>query len=252
MNKPIPENIAMTLDYMLLRTLMITLEFLSVGLALFLVYLFFKVYHSQRSIYLLGMPFGFFFLLISSLFLGIHIIYTTFQPVTAFSSSLMWIRVVTQPLGFSLIALSYITAGKYQNTNRNSYMIILAGTTASILSAFGILSLLSPVDLELVYSYNNFFAIISITLLSYIIIFLLRKIQLAKTGYRALINAPLAFIFLWIGQFSFLAWSLIEGGTVAQVGSQIARVVGLALFVQIFYAISKESKTNVCEEKEQN
>lgn len=252
MNRPIPEEIATTLDFMLLRALMMTLEFLSVGLALLLVYLFFKVCHTQRSIYLLGIPFGFFFLLISCFFLGIHIIYTTFQQVTAFSSSLMWVRVVTQTIGFSFIALSYITAGRYQNTTKKSYMIILTGTTALILAAFGVLFLFSPFDLELVYSYNNFFAIANLVLLSYIILFLLRKIQLAKTGNRGMINAPLAFVFLWIGQFSFLAWTLIESGTVAQVGSQIARVLGLALFVQIYYAVSRESATNASEETQQS
>jgi hypothetical protein len=231
---------------------MMTFEFLSVGLALILVYLFFGVCKTQHKMHLLGMPFGFFFLLISSFFLGIHIIYTTFYPVTPLSSSLMWIRVITQTIGFSLIALSYITAGRYQNTTKNSYMIILAGTTALILGAFMLLFVFSPFDLELVYSYNNFFAITNLALLSYVIFFLLRKLQLTKTGYRGLINAPLAFVFLWIGQFSFLAWTLIGGGTFAQLGSQIARVVGLLLFVQIYYAVSRGLKADACGETEQN
>ena len=78
---------------MSLRPLIISLEFLCVALALILVYLFFKIYQTKCSKVLLGMPFGFLFLLISYLFLGLHMINLTFYNISSFSSILMWVRV---------------------------------------------------------------------------------------------------------------------------------------------------------------
>ena len=114
-----------TLDSLLVRVFMLTLEFLCVGLAFILAYLFLKLYNTRRSIFLLGLPFGFFFLLVSYFFLGVHMLNSTFYNLPFFSSSLMWVRVVTQTVGFTLMALSYVVAGRFQGTSRRSYLIIL-------------------------------------------------------------------------------------------------------------------------------
>ncbi len=153
----------------------------------------------------------------------------------------MWFRVVTQTIGFVLIAFSYLFAGSYQNTTKRSYLIILSGTVALIFGAFVILILANPSGLESVYSNNEIFATINLVLLSYIILFLVRKLQLIKLKVTDLIIAPVAFLALWLGQFSFLVFSFAGGGNIALVGSQIARVVGLALFIQICYQASKET-----------
>ena len=227
---------------------MITLESVSIGLLFALVCLFLKVYSTRRSIFLLGMPFGFFFLLLSSFFLDVHLIDLIFQNVSPFSSTVMWLRVVTQTIGFVLIAFSYLSAGKYQNTPKRSYLIILAGTTTLIFGAFMILFLTNPSGLESVYSRNEIFATINLGLLSYILLFLARKLQLIKLKAADLIFAPFAFLALWLGQFSFLVFAFAGGGNIALVGSQIARVVGLALFIQIFYQASKETANNAPEQ----
>jgi hypothetical protein len=231
---------------------MIGLESVSIGLSFALVCLFFKVYNTRRSIFLLGMPFGFFFLLLSSFFLDVHLIDLTLQTVSPFSSSVMWFRVVTQTLGFVLIAFSYFSAGKYQNTTKHSYLIILSGTAGLIFGAFMILLLVNPLGLESVYSNNEIFAAINLVLLSYILLFLVRKLQLIKLKVTDLIIAPVAFFALWLGQFSFLVFALAGGGNVALVGSQIARVLGFALFIQKCYQASKETSNNAPEQTKQS
>jgi hypothetical protein len=157
----------------------------------------------------------------------------------------MWMRVITQSVGFVMITFSYIFASRYQETTKRSYLYILLGMTSLIASAFAVLLLLviSPAELASVYSYNDGFAIFNLSLLSFIVLFLIRKLQLAKNKVD-MISAPVAFFFLWIGQFSFLVWSFAEGGDLALLMTQVARVIGFVIFVQIYYMASKELATN--------
>jgi hypothetical protein len=198
------------------------------------------------------MPFGFFFLLLSSFFLDVHLIALISQNVSPFSSSIMWVRVVTQTIGFVLVAFSYLFAGRFQNTTKRSYLVILSGMIALIFGAFIILFLANPSGLVSVYSINEIFAMINLALLSYILLFLVRKLQLIKLKVSDLIIAPIAFLALWLGQFSFLVFSFAGGGNLALVGSQIARVVGLALFIQIYYQASKETSNYAPEQTKQS
>ncbi len=237
----------MAIDPLFLRVLMITFECICIGLSLTLVYLFFRIYNTRRSIFLLGLPFGFFFLMVSSIFLTVHLIDLTSSStanISIFSSSIMWLRVVTQTVGFILIALSYLSAGRYQNTTKRSYMIILSGTGALIFTFFMLLMLVNPTGLESVYSDNDIFAVINVVLLSYIIFFLIRKMQVQKIKISDFILAPVAFVIFWLGQFSFLLFSFAQGGDAALVGSQVARLVSLALFIKIYYDASKETSTD--------
>jgi hypothetical protein len=205
------------------------------------------MYKTKHSTFLLGLPIGFAFLLSSYVFLGLHMINLTFYSISAFSSILMWLRVITQSIGFTLIVLSYYVAGRNQGTSKSSYLIILLGTTFLILGVFGLLFLLfSPSNLLSVYTSTGLFTTFNLALLSYIILFLCRKIQLAKGRSKDLLSAPLAFVFLWVGQFSFLVWSIAISNTVILIGSQVARIVSFVLFVLIYYAASKESSTDAC------
>ena len=231
---------------MLPRLLLLSVEFICIALALTLVYLFFKVYKAKRSVILLGLPLGFLFLTISYSFLAVHMIILTFQSVNPISSSLMWMRVIAQSVGFVMITFSYIFASRYQETTKRSYLYILLGMTILIASAFVVLLLLviSPSELASVYSYNDIFAVFNLSLLSFIVLFLTRKLQLAKNKVADLISAPVAFFFLWIGQFSFLIWSFAGGGDLALLMTQLARVIGFVIFVQIYYMASKELAIN--------
>jgi hypothetical protein len=204
-------------------------------LALALVYLFFKIYRLQRSIFLLGLPIGFLFLAMSYIFLFIHFAY---PRVEVLSSSLMWLRVVTQTWGFTLIASSYFLSGRAQKTTKFSFLTISAWSLVSVICIFGLLLVTNPIGLSSVYSANELFTVANLALLTYIIFFLIRRLELTDGNISGLISAPVAFAFLWLGQFSFLIWNF-DGGIAALVGSQIAPVIGLVLFIRIYYLASK-------------
>ncbi len=217
----------------------IVLGIISIIIALPLVYLFFKVYRTQRSIFLLGLPFGFLLLSFSYLFLGIHLAYPNIQ---VFSVSLMWLRVITQTSGFGLIAFSYFFSNKTQKSTKYSLLTISLALIAAISLLFGSLVIINPPGLSSIYSFNQIFTFVNLGLLSYIILFLIRKLELSSGNgnISGLISAPLAFAALWLGQFSFLIWD-IDGSEAALFGSQIARIASLVMFIRIYYLASKEA-----------
>lgn len=205
------------------------------------------MYKQRRMTFLLGIPFGFLFLLISHFFLGIHMINLTFYDISAFSSTIMWVRVVTQTIGFSLITLSYIIAAWHQGTSKRSYLIILISTILLVLGVFEFLLLFAnPLDLAAIYGSNRIFAIVNLVLLSMITVFLFRKIKFKNGKTPILLSAPLGFFCFWLGQFLFLVYSLVIHDSAVLIGSQIVRIVGFALFVQIYYSARKEALLDAC------
>lgn len=205
------------------------------------------MYKQKHLTFLLGIPFGFLFLSVSHFFLGIHMANLTFYDISAFSSTIMWVRVVTQTIGFSLIALSYFVASWYQGTSKRSYLIILLGTVLLVLGVFGFLILFAnPLDLAAIYGSNRIFAIVNLVLLSMVTVFLFRKIKFKNSKTPILLSAPLGFFCFWLGQFVFLVYSLVIHDTTVLIGSQIVRIVGFALFVQIYYSARKEALLNAC------
>lgn len=233
---------------MTLRIVIILLELLCISLAILLVYMFVKMYNTKGSTFLLGLPVGFACLLTSYILLELHMINLTFNGISDFSSILMWVRAIAQLIGFTSIAMSYFVAGRYQGTSKRGYSIISLGTAFLILVVFLFLFMFfEPLKLESVYSSISIFTVVNLALISYIILFLYRKIQLAKNRFKDLLNTPLAFFFLWLGQFSFLFWSVANHSVIFLIGSQVTRIVGLALFVQIYYSARKESSTDASE-----
>jgi hypothetical protein len=231
------------------RAIMLVLEFTCIALALTLVCLFFKVCNTKRSIFLLGLPFGFFFLMLSYIFLGMHLIDITFQGgISALSSSIMWLRVVTQTIGIVLITSSYLFVSRYQHISKSSYLITLVGSTALAFVAFAALYFFQPYGLYAVYADSRIFSLLNIILLSFIICLLARRLQSKSKAGSGLISAPVAFIFLWLGQIFFLIYAYANGGNIALIVSQITRLISLVLFIRIYYIASKEVSTYAGEQ----
>lgn len=223
---------------LLFNEIHITLGAISVVLASVLFYLFLKVYRTQRSLYLLAVPTGFLFLTISYFFLFLHLLY---PYVLTLSPSLMWVRVVTQTWGFTLIALSYFLSNKMQKTTRHTILDISGWSIAAVICIFGFLMLLSPTGLYGIYFDNILFTVANLFLLSYILFFITRKFEHTSGSVSGLASAPLAFALLWLGQFCFLVWDLDGGGEASLISSQVARVLSLVLFIRIYYLASEES-----------
>lgn len=173
----------------------------------------------------------------------------SFYNISTYSSILMWVRVITQFLGFSLISFSYFIVGKYQGTNLRNNLISLLGTMLLLLSAFGILFLFfNPLELVTVYSSTSIFTVFNLALLSYITIFLFRKIKFTNGIRKSTPTALLAFFCLWIGQLTFLIYSVAVNDTAILIGSQVARIVGFAFLIQIYYSAKKEALAYSCDQ----
>jgi hypothetical protein len=207
---------------------------ISVILALTLVYLFSKSYRLQRSVFLLGLPLGFFFLAISYVFLALSI---ANRGVMA-ADSFMWLRLVTQTFGFVFISATYYFSSKPQKTTRFAFLAILTATTTIILILFALLFIAPPIGLPSVSVINDFFGVANLVFVGYIIAFLIRKLELAGAGVSGLVSAPLAFTILWIAQLTILIWS-IDGSLASLITANIARIVALTLFLRIYYLTSK-------------
>jgi len=162
----------------------------------------------------------------------------------------MWLRVLTQTTGFLLITLSYILSGKIQRTTRYNLLTISLVIIIGTIFIFGLLNTTNPPGLSIIYSINDLFTMVNLALLSYIIVFLARRFSLAKPKISLLVSAPLAFAVFWLGQFSYLNWEYTRID-IALVGSQIARVISLILFIRIYYLASKEASINNIEQTKQ-
>ena len=156
---------------------MIVLEFTCIALALALVYLSFKVCNTKRSIYLLGLPFGFFFLMISYIFLGLHLVDLTTYPFRRYKAFQLT-HVVKSSYPDNRNRLNHIPLPIRQSIpahSKNSYLLILAGSTILILTTFGALYYFNPSNITSVYHDTHLFSLLNIILLSFIICLLLGK-----------------------------------------------------------------------------
>ncbi|HSV49729.1 MAG TPA: hypothetical protein VLH35_05385 [Candidatus Acidoferrales bacterium] len=212
----------------------------TIPVAIALVCLFFFVYRYQRSVSLLGLPVGFLFLAISFTFLGFHLVY----PYSgSLSTSLMWLRVATQTWGFTLIAISYFFKNRTQMKTKYGLISFSLLSIAVVGAIFASLLVINPAGLSSVYADNSLFAVVNLGILTFIIALLLRKIKLAKGKVSDLLAAPAAFGLLWLGQLMFLLWDNYNGGYFCLLGTEVARLFSLVIFVFIYYSASKEVST---------
>ncbi|MDD3792981.1 MAG: hypothetical protein PHY74_07605 [Candidatus Bathyarchaeota archaeon] len=218
----------------------------SLLLVLVLVFLFFRVYRYHRSLFILCLPLGFLFLALSYMFLFAHFFYPN---VPGLSASLMWLRVVTQTLGFTLIASSYLLSGENKGGTKFSLFTLSVWSIFSVICFFGLLFVINPVGALSIYSVNGIFTVANLALLTYILYFLITKLELKQGSVYGLVSAPVAFAFLWLGQFSFLIWKF-DGGTASLFGSEITRVISLVLFIRIYYLASRRCSRPVDSNQE--
>lgn len=223
---------------LVLNEVHIPLGAISVVLAIILCILFVKVYRTQRSLYLLAVPTGFLFLAISYFFLFFHLMY---PYVLTLSPSLMWVRVVTQTWGFTLIAFSYFLTNKMQKTTKHTILGLTGWSIIAVVCIFGFLMIVNPAGSPAVYSANLIFTVANLFLLSFILVSITRKLELTSGSVSGLVSAPLAFGLLWLGQFCFLIWDIDGGGEASLIASQVARVISLVLFIRIYYLASRST-----------
>jgi|WetSurMetagenome_2_1015567.scaffolds.fasta_scaffold27301_3 hypothetical protein len=213
----------------------IILAVLSSILAVALSYLFFKTYRLQHSAFLLGLPVGFLFLAISSIFTCLFLVYGSL----AISSTFFWIRLLTRTIGFAFIVFSYAFSNSTIGMTRNAFVGILLASIASVLLVL-VAIFLTPPNLELpsVYVVDEYFRITNMFFLGYIIYFLIHKLETATGEVSKLVSAPIAFAILWISQFSTFIWG-VDGSLTAFVAGQAMQVIAYAMFLRIYLLTSK-------------
>ena len=216
----------------MITDVLIISEVVSAVLALVLVYLFLKGYRLRRSVFLLGLPFGFSFLAASYIFLGLSLQYGSNQGV---SDAFLWLRLFTQSFGFAFIAFSYLFSSRAQRTAKYFFAAISLASFGSVLLLFGILVIAPPFfQLPSVGFVDEVFRIANLLFLGYIVYFLIRRLESFPTSVSELISAPIAFLILWIAQFCSLIWG-VDGSLTAFVAAHIARIISLVHFIRIYY-----------------
>ncbi|MCP8304863.1 MAG: hypothetical protein H3Z50_05280 [archaeon] len=207
-------------------------EFVSTMLALILVYFFFKAYRLTRSIYLLGLPVGFTFLASSYIFLGISLMY---ESDVAVSEPFLWLRLITQSLGFAFVAFTYYFSSKTERATKYFLSLVSLASAISILLFFGA-SFVAPPFLELpsVNVVDEFFRIGNLVFLGYVIYHLVKYLEMSHEAISGLIWAPSAFSLLWLAQYSLFIWG-IDGSQIAFVFAHVARLASLILLIRIYY-----------------
>jgi len=212
--------------------ILVVSEFVSVALALILVYFFLKAHRLMRFVHLLGLPIGFSFLASSYFFLGLSLLY---KSNVAISDSLLWFRLITQGFGFAFIAFSYFFSSKTERTTRYFLGLITFASVISILLVFVALIVAPPfLETPSVNVLDEYFRIANLLFLGYVIYHLIRHSKPSNGTISGFVWALSAFSLLWLAQYSLLIWG-IDGSQTAFILAHVARLVSLTLLILVYY-----------------
>jgi hypothetical protein len=225
---------------------------------------FFRSYRFSGFGYLLGLPVGFVFLALSFLFQYLNLIFSNDQSLYPI---FFWIQLASQSEALALIAISYHFKSKsFDNYSIHDINFVPAPkinsdrtfnkTKKLVSSSVPLIMIAIPFVVpvyELVsepgFTYYGladlslFLRFFNMTVLCYI--FINSVISLVKAASIKFLYIPGAFALLWLEQYS-LAITYFENNTIAYLGSTIARLAGLTLFVYIVYTItSRGSRRNM-------
>ena len=237
-------------------SLLITIA--SVALCSVIAFYFFRSYKFSGFRYLLGFPMGFAILGTSFVFEHLSLIYyTSYLLYHLF----FWMQLSLQSEALALIALSYMLKNRvgrgkddYATTDedlskvlihhsvstkaRDLMISILPMIVISIpfmvtISTFFVQPFLNDVELADLSFYTKIFDMI---ILGYV--FKSTVVSLVKGANIKLLYVPAAFALLWLGQYSLMI-NYFDNDSIPFIGSIVARLAGLALFVYaIHYAMS--------------
>lgn len=211
-------------------------EFVSAGLALILIYLFSRAYRLTRYVHLLGLPIGFSFLAFSYVFLGMSLLY---ESDVAVSGQFQWLGLVTQTFGFAFIAFAYYFSSKGARSTRYFLGIISFVSVISVILVLAALTVAPPfLELPSPSVVDECVRVVNIFFLGYVIYHVIKSWESSQAPASRLIWTPMAFSFLWLGQYSLLICG-IDGGQTAFILAHVFRLASLVLFLRI-YCLSGE------------
>ena len=229
---------------------------------------FYRSYRFSGFGYLLGLPTGFAILAASFVFEHLNVVYSYSHSNESLENLFFWIQLALQSEGFAFIALSYMLKNRVSSTTtanrllpttskilfsphnwihssikiRGIIVIVLPMILISIplmvtISALFVQPILNETELKDMSLYTTLF---DIMVLGYIFVKCLKP--LVKAANIKLLYIPAAFALLWLEQYS-LIMNYFDNNQFAFIGSIIARLAGLGLFVcAIHYAVSNRTR----------
>ena len=237
-------------------SLLITIA--SVSLCCIIAFYFFRSYKFSGFRYLLGLPMG--FAILGTSFVCEHlslIYYSNYLLYHLF----FWMQLSLQSEALALIALSYMLKNRVGSNGRDNAtadldlskvlihdsmstkardllisilpMIVISIPFMVTISTLFVQPFLNNVELADLSFYTKIFDMI---ILGYV--FKSTIVSLVKGANIKLLYVPAAFGLLWLGQYSLMI-SYFDNDSIPFIGSIVARLAGLALFVYaIHYAMS--------------
>ncbi len=237
-------------------SLLITIA--SVSLCCIIAFYFFRSYKFSGFRYLLGLPMGFAILGTSFVCEHLSLIY---YPNYLLYHLFFWMQLSLQSEALALIALSYMLKNRvgwgkddYATTDQDLSkvlihysiptkvrdllisilpMIVISIPFMVTISALFVQPFLNDVELADLSFYTKIFDMI---ILGYV--FKSTIVSLVRGANIKLLYVPAAFALLWLGQYSLMI-NYFDNDSIPFIGSIVARLTGLALFVYaIHYAMS--------------
>jgi len=219
---------------------------------------FYRTYRFSGYRYLLGLPTGFVILAISFVFGHLSVAYLYSHVDQSLENILLWIQLALRSEGFAFIALSYMLKNRIGSSTINgllpatsrilfspqSYsnaikikemivailpMILISIPLMITISALVVQPILNDTEVKDMSIYTTIF---NIMVLGYIFIKSLKA--LVRSANIKLLYIPAAFALLWLEQYSLII-NYFDNNQFAFMGSIIARLVGLGLFVLAIY-----------------
>ncbi len=229
---------------------------------------FYRSYRFSGFGYLLGLPTGFAILAASFVFEHLNVVYSYSHSNESLENLFFWIQLALQSEGFAFIALSYTLKNRVSSTTTANRllpttskilfsphnwihssikireiivsvlpMILITIPLMVTISALFVQPILNETELKDMSLYTTLF---DIMVLGYIFVKCLKP--LVKAANIKLLYIPAAFALLWLEQYS-LIMNYFDNNQFAFIGSIIARLAGLALFVYaIHYALSSRRR----------
>src|SRR5215469_7141425 len=219
---------------------------------------FYRTYRFSGYRYLLGLPTGFVILAISFVFGYLNVVYSYSHVNQLLENIFLWIQLALRSEGFAFIALSYMLKNRMGSTSVNgllpatsrilfsplSYsnaikikemiiavlpMILISIPLMVTISALFVQPILNDTEVKDMSIYTTIY---DIMVLGYIFIKSLKT--LVRSANIKLLYIPAAFALLWLEQYSLII-NYFDNNQFAFMGSIIARLVGLSLFVFAIY-----------------
>jgi hypothetical protein len=234
-----------------LISLIITIA--SISLSFIISWHFFRSYRFSGFGYLLGLPVGFTFIALSFLFEHLSLIYSNNDLAYP---AFFWIQLALQSEALALIALSYRfknneDAGQYNIgdnllTSTERHQIKTSVKRDILSSSLPISELVSDPDFNYpaLADMSFFMRLYNMAIFGYI--FSSSVLSLIKAANIRLLYIPAAFAFLWLEQYS-LTITYFDNSIVAFIGSLIARLAGLTLFVYVVYNVTSKQRRRKIE-----